>query len=181
MFNCLSENFSKISLLSGPEVGFYIGVVVRWSCGSSSETFGTGWERTFKTNKNHSLYAISYLCLIFFADLEMKKYTWNLRANSRWMQNSGIAQVRSRAGVARLVGNLALYLLPAGESPEVPRGSGFVFLNPKSLHHSLSQTSIEIFKKLSAYVRGLFLIQEYTRVFFSMSSKSDFNVHIQRE
>jgi hypothetical protein len=116
-----------------------------------------------------------------FADLEMKKYTWNLRANSRWMQNSGIAQVRSRAGVARLEGNLALYLLPAGESPEVPRGSGFAFLNPKSLHHSLSQTSIEIFKKLSGYVRCLFLIQEYTRVFFSMSSKCDFTVHIQWE
>ena len=34
-------------------------------------------------------------------------------------KDSGVAQVRSRAGVARLEGNLALYLLPAGESPEV--------------------------------------------------------------
>ena len=109
--------------------------------------------------------AISYLCLRLCADLEMKKYTWNLRANSRWMQHSGIAQVRSRAGVARLEGNLALYLLPAGESPEVPRGSGCVVLKPKGLHHSLSQTSIEIFKKLSGYVRGLFF---NTRIYKSI-------------
>ena len=36
-------------------------------------------------------------------------------------RNQHAFSLRSRAGVARLDGNLALYLLPAGESPEAER------------------------------------------------------------
>ena len=83
-------------------------------------------------------------------------------------KDSGVAQVRSRAGVARLEGNLALYLLPAGESPEVPWGilsgheiiertcNGFIVLHPKMLHHNVTNIHKKS-QELSEYVRAHFL------------------------